>query len=67
MRTEHAVGDVLLARPDELHRPLDRARGERRLDRVVGKRPPSETAAEVALVHLDLLGPEVERARDQVA
>src|SRR5205823_2863976 len=56
LRPEHAVGEVLFARPDELHRLLHLPRDKRRLRGVITERSPAEAAAHVALVDRDLLG-----------
>ena len=67
LRPEHAVAEVFLARPDQLHRPLRLARDARRLGGVVAERAAAEAAAHVALVQRDLLGLEAERLRHRRA
>jgi hypothetical protein len=67
LRAEHAVGDVLLARPHELHRTADRLGDRRALGGIVAERTPAEAAAHVALVHGHVRGLEPERLRHLVA
>ena len=67
LRAEHALGDVLLARPDQLDRPAHLLGDQRALGRIVAERAPAEAAAHVALVEVDLLGLEAERLGHRLA
>src|SRR5262249_46735879 len=60
LRAEHALSDVLLARPDEFHRTVYRLGDTRTLGGIVAERAPAEPAAHVALVegHLRLFDTE---------
>ena len=67
LRAEHAVGDVLLARPDQLHRTAHLLGDARALGGIVAERAAAEASAHVALVHGDLVGLEAQRLRHLVA
>jgi hypothetical protein len=62
IRTVHIVLDVFLARPDDLQRALGQFGEGHRLDHVVDFQPAPEAAAEVVVVHLDLLDRQAGRA-----
>src|SRR5262245_66526176 len=67
LRAEHALGDVLLARPDQLDRTAHLLGDQRALGGVVAERAAAETAAHVALVEIHLLLFEPERLRHRLA
>ena len=67
LRAEHALGDILLARPDQLDRTAHLLGDERAFGGVVAERAPAEAAAHVALVEIHLLVLEAERLRHRLA
>src|SRR5262249_59497832 len=67
LRAEHALGDVLLARPDQFHRALYRLGDRGALGRVVAERAPPEPAAAAPLVERDLLVRQAERLGHRLA
>ena len=67
LRAEHAVGDVLLAGPDQLNRAGDLLGDPRALGGVVAERAPAEAAAHEALVYRHLVGCKSQRLGDLIA
>src|SRR3954467_3067375 len=63
LRAEHALGDILLARPDQLDRTAYLLGDQRAFGGVVAERAPAEAAAHVALVEIHLLVLEAECLR----
>jgi hypothetical protein len=55
------LGDILLARPDQLDRTAHLLGDERAFGGIVAERAPAEAAAHVALVEIHLLVLEAER------
>ena len=66
-RAEHAVGDVLLARPNELDRPLDVARDMRRLEPRSRRANGGQSHRRDNTGELDLIRLEAKRLGDQIA
>src|SRR4029077_11330081 len=67
LRPEHALGDVLFARPYQLDRTTHLLGDERAFRGVVAERATAEAAAHVALVEIYLLKREPERLRHRLS
>src|SRR5207245_9906251 len=67
LRPEHALGDVLFARPYQLDWAAYLFGDERAFGGVITERTPAETAAHIALVKIHLLGRQSKRLRHRLA